>query len=195
MAAVMWGIYPTLMALGASRFLADEPLTVRGLSGALVAALGLLVVFWSHLELGGPLAGFAAILGGILAGTVGSLVVKRWAHDIHPLTLNAAGLMASVPLVLGAALALGRGPLLPPTPLAWAAILYLAAVGSSAFILWAWLLKRWPATRVSFQTVLSPLVAVALGAALLGEPVGPRFLAGAALVLVGTFVAVRAARR
>jgi drug/metabolite transporter (DMT)-like permease len=44
---------------------------------------------------------------------------------------------------------------------------------------------------VSFQTVLSPMIAVLLGWLLLREPVGPAFAGGAALVLLGTWIAVR----
>jgi drug/metabolite transporter (DMT)-like permease len=194
-AAVLWGVYPALVALGASAWLQGEPLTRRGLRGALLAALGLGVVFASEATFAGSAAGFAAILVGIVGATVGSLAIKRWGHDVDPLALNAIGLAASVPLVLPLALAAGRDGFAPPTGLAWMALAYLVVVGSLAFVLWAWLLQRWPATRVSYQTVLSPLVAVLLGAALLAEPVGPRFLAGTALVIAGTFLAVRAPRR
>jgi drug/metabolite transporter (DMT)-like permease len=194
LAAVTWGVYPALVAIGAAAVLEGEPLTARGLGGATVAAVGLVVVFWSHLQLEGPPAGVAAILAGILLATVGSLAVKKWARDIHPVALNAFGLVGSVPMVALVAWSARPRAVLPPDAAAAAALLYLAIVGTSAFVLWAWLLQRWPATRVSFQTVLSPLVAVVLGVAILGEPLGAGFLAGTALVLGGTWLAVRAPR-
>lgn len=105
---------------------------------------------------------------------------------------NAVGAAAAAPLLAVLAFAAGEGFALPPDAAAWGAFLFLLVAGSLvAFNVWAWLLQRWPATRLSFQTVLSPLIAVALGAALLAEPVEPTFLAGTGLVLAGTWLAVR----
>lgn len=194
-AAVLWGVYPVWMALGAALTLEGEPLTLRGLAGAVLAAVGLVVVFWSQLRLDAPLAGFAAVLGGILCATIASLLVKKWGHDVHPLVYNALGAAAGAPVLVGLAFVAGDGLALPPDDAAWGAFLFLLVAGSLvAFNVWAWLLQRWPATRLSFQTVLSPLIAVALGAALLGEVAEPTFLAGTALVLFGTFLALRPTR-
>lgn len=191
-AAVLWGVYPVWVALGAAATLKAEPLTARGLGGAFVAAVGLVVVFWSQLSLDAPLLGFAAILGGILAATLASLLVKRWASDAHPLVYNAIGGLAASPLLVAAAFAGGDGLALPPSLPAWGAFAFLLVAGSLvAFVVWAWLLQRWPVTRLSFQTVLSPVIAVALGWAFLGEAVEPTFLAGTGLVLAGTWLAVR----
>lgn len=196
-AAVLWGVFPTLVALGAPLVLGGaEPLTRRGLLGGLIAALGLLLVFRSHLALDAPLAGLAAILGGIAAAAMGSLLVKREAKAVHPVAFNALGSFAGAAALAPAALLAEGGLAPPPTPPAALALAYLVLAGSlGAFNLWAWLIQRWPATRLSFQTVLSPLVAVLLGALLLAEPLGPAFLAGTALVLAGTWLAVRAPAR
>jgi len=191
-AAVLWGVFPILTAFGAAALLQGaEPLTVRGLGGAALAATGLVVVFWAQLGTA-SLTGLLAILGGIVCAAAGALVVKRFAHDVHPVLFNALG-NATGAAGIGLVLVLsGRRAVLPPTPEAWGALLYLVVVGSLlAFTAWAWLLKRWPATRLSFQTVLSPLIAVVLGALVLEEDVGLAFLAGTALVLAGTWVAAR----
>jgi drug/metabolite transporter (DMT)-like permease len=192
-AAVLWGIYPTLVAVSAHLALRDEPLRARSLAGAMLGALGLAVVFWAQLQFAGPAFGFAAILGGIGASTIGTLITKRWGGgDALPFT--GIGMALGAAVSAGLAVAVGR-PTLPPSVDVWAANLYLLLAGSLiAFPAWNWLLARWPATRLSFQTVLSPLIAVALGAIVLAEPLEARFLAGAALVLTGTWLAVRAPR-
>ncbi|MCA1813750.1 MAG: DMT family transporter [Halobacteriales archaeon] len=188
---MLWGIYPTVVTLGAARFLAGEPLSARRIAGGLVAALGLIVVFWAKLSADAPLPSLAAVLLAILCSAAGTMLFKRFAHDVGPIALNAiatgASAIALLPLVLVA-----RVPVLPPDESALLALAYLIVIGGSAFLLWAWLLQRWPATRVSYQTVLSPLVAVLLGAVVLSEGVEPLFLGGGALVLLGTWVAITA---
>lgn len=189
-AAVMWGIYPTLVTLGAARFLVGEPLTARRIAGAGLAALGLVVVFRAQLG-AAPLLSLGAVLTGIVCSTAGSLLFKRFGKDVDPVVLNGIATTASAGALLPVVLA-AHAAVLPPDRPALLALGYLTIVGGSAFLLWAWLLQRWPATRVSYQTVLSPLVAVLLGALLLGERVEPLFLAGGALVLLGTWVAITA---
>lgn len=196
-AAVLWGIYPAFVALGAAVVLrSSEPLTARGLGGVLLGLVGLAVVFWSQLSLDAPLWGLAAILAGILVSTATTLILKRWARDAHPVVFNglghALGAAVLAPIVLAT-----RGRIdLPPNAEAWSALLYLLVAGSLvAFPVWNWLLRRWPATRVSLQTLLSPLIAVALGAAVLHEALEARFLLGAALVLAGTWLTLQASPR
>jgi len=191
-AAVLWGVYPALVAIGAPFVLRDqEPPPARSLAGALVASVGLAVVFRAHLGLDAPILGFAAILTGIASSTLATLLTKRWAKGVHPLAYNALGSFVGAMVLVPVALALGPGLALPQGKLAWASLAYLVLAGSiGAFNVWAWLLHRWPATRVSFQTVLSPLIAVALGWAFLAEPVDVGFLLGTSLVLAGTWLAV-----
>jgi drug/metabolite transporter (DMT)-like permease len=68
-------------------------------------------------------------------------------------------------------------------------LLYLVTLGSiGLFVLYLVVLRRWTATAASYILLISPLVAILLGALILGEPVGPEFLAGGALVLTGVYV-------
>ncbi|MCL2448498.1 MAG: DMT family transporter [Polyangiaceae bacterium] len=88
-------------------------------------------------------------------------------------------------------------------PAAWAAVDpraagFLAAIaiwpGAIAALAFNWGLRRMPAAHASTLTLLEPLVAVLLGAAVFGEPLGPPSLAGAALVLGGAFAVVTQAQ-
>jgi drug/metabolite transporter (DMT)-like permease len=68
-------------------------------------------------------------------------------------------------------------------------ILYLAVFGSVvAFVTYYWLLKRVQAVYLSLSSFINPIIAVILGAAILGERLDRSVLAGAALVLVGIAV-------
>jgi drug/metabolite transporter (DMT)-like permease len=75
------------------------------------------------------------------------------------------------------------------------AVLYLALVGSAvSFTLYFWLLARLPATALSLINYIIPVVAVAVGTLWLHEPLTARIVAGAALVIAGVALALRARR-
>jgi drug/metabolite transporter (DMT)-like permease len=81
-----------------------------------------------------------------------------------------------------------------------AAWLYLGIVGSLvAFTAYAWLLRNAPISKVVTHQYVNPLVAILLGAAVLGEEITVTTGLGAALIVGSVFVAVRqenaAARR
>ncbi len=55
--------------------------------------------------------------------------------------------------------------------LAWGSIALQTAIGAFAsYLAWMWLLRHYPATRISSFTFLTPLFALTFGVVLLGEP-------------------------
>jgi len=62
-----------------------------------------------------------------------------------------------------------------------------------SYLLWFWLLTRYPATQVQAFVFLSPVFGTGLAALLLNEPVGPRLLIGLAGVAVGIYLVSRKA--
>jgi drug/metabolite transporter (DMT)-like permease len=73
-----------------------------------------------------------------------------------------------------------------PTPLVWASLAYQTFIMSFASLLaWFWLLRNYLASRLGVFTFLTPVLGVVLGATLLGEPLEPQFVVGAAVVLAG----------
>ena len=63
------------------------------------------------------------------------------------------------------------------------------------FIVFAWLVRHWSASRMSYITIVTPVVAMALGVGLRGERLAPNTLLGAAIVLGAVAVAMLAERR
>ena len=55
----------------------------------------------------------------------------------------------------------------------------------ASFLLWFWLVRHYPATRVTAFTLLTPLFGLMAGVVLLGEPLTLRLLLACAAVLVG----------
>ena len=53
----------------------------------------------------------------------------------------------------------------------WSSIVLQTAVGAFAsYLAWMWLLRHYPATQVASYTFLTPLIALASGVVMLGEP-------------------------
>src|SRR5262249_62359666 len=94
-------------------------------------------------------------------------------------------------LVLGLAVGerVHRHDITTPTLLAW---LYLVVMGSLiGFTAYAWLLRQAPISQVVTHQYVNPLVAITLGALLLGERLTVLTLAGAGIVIGAVFVTVR----
>lgn len=73
-----------------------------------------------------------------------------------------------------------------------AALAYLVVFGSLvAFTAYTWLLQHAPVTRVMTYAYVNPVVAVALGWAVLGEAITPWMIAGAVLILASVALIVR----
>ena len=78
-------------------------------------------------------------------------------------------------------------------PQAWLGLGYLICVGSLVgYVTFAWLVGVAPLAHVTTYAYVNPVVAVALGALILGEQVEPRTLAAAAVIVLGVMLIVSA---
>ena len=67
--------------------------------------------------------------------------------------------------------------------------MYLATVGAvGGFVAYTYALRHLPVSFVSLYAYINPIIAVALGVLLVGEPFNVRIAIAAALVLVGVAV-------
>jgi len=81
-----------------------------------------------------------------------------------------------------------------PTPLVWAGLLFQTViVAGASYLAWFWLVREYPATRLSSFSFLTPVMGVLAGGVLLGEPLTPAVFAALALVGTGIWVANRPA--
>jgi len=72
------------------------------------------------------------------------------------------------------------------SPFAITSLLLQTVVGAFAsYLVWMWMLGRYPATKISAFAFLTPLFALLFGALWLREPLTPSLLAALALVAVG----------
>lgn len=165
-----------------------ERLRPLGLLGAVIALVGIVIVSADQASLDVPIPSLVALVAGAACIAESSVAVKRFPPG-DPVPANAVGMLLGGVLLGGASLLAGEAATMPSRPETWLAMAYLVVPGSVVlFILALYILARWTASATSYGFLLFPLVAIALGAALLGEPVQPTFLLGGAIVLVGVYL-------
>lgn len=79
---------------------------------------------------------------------------------------------------------------------AWGSLVLQTVVGAFAsYLTWMWLLRHYPATRMSSFTFLTPVFALVLGVALLGEPLTLQLVLALTGVAVGIVLVSRKSAR
>jgi drug/metabolite transporter (DMT)-like permease len=193
-AAMIVGTVP-LQIVGLRMLAGDDPSRATRLS-ALAGLAGLALVVAPGLGDGSTALGLAVMVGAAVSWTLGSFFSGRVGLPRSPFVaavyeMGAGGLF----LVLGGA-AVGEVGQLDAQAFAAdsiAAWVYLVFAGSLVgFSAYAWLLRVAPISLVVTHQYVNPLVAIALGMALLGERPSPLTLAGALLVIGAVYVAIRA---
>ena len=92
-------------------------------------------------------------------------------------------------------IASGEGINLPADAMRWSAIAYLAIAGSVVtFLVYFSLLKTWSVTSLSFISVFTPAIALALGVVFLDERPTLWTAVGAVLILAGVGLALSRSR-
>ncbi len=160
------------------------------LAGLVVGFVGVVVI--SSGSLGGPealgeVAGIGAVVLSSVAYATGNIFFARQVRGRVDPTAAALGQVGlALPMVLALGFAVDGGITVPAVPEALFAVAWLGIVGSGlAYLFFFRLLAVWAPTRVTLVTYLMQVVAVALGVAVLGEPLTLGFVAGAILVVAG----------
>jgi len=104
-------------------------------------------------------------------------------------------LAVSAFLLLGAAIAAGSPLPGELSALAWSSLAFqVVVVTFASYLLWFWLMRHYPATRIASFTMLTPMFGMALGVVLLHEPLTGRLLLALAAVAGGIFFVNRKPR-
>jgi drug/metabolite transporter (DMT)-like permease len=200
-ALAYWGLLAAPSAMAAT-FIALVPLMTflittaigmerfrwSGVIGGAVAVAGVAVVFADQLRATVPPASLVALFLTAVAVAVSTVLLKRLPR-IDPIGTNAVAMLFGAALLLVLAAIAGEHPVLPSHAEVWIAFLYLVTVGAiGLFLGLVFIIQRWTASASAYVTVLFPVVTVAVGAVLAGELVSMQFVAGAALVMLGTYI-------
>lgn len=154
---------------------------------------GVAVLVSGQLKGGQPLLPSLALVAGCVAWSLGMVLSRS-----IPLPSSRA-VAAGAEMVIGGSMLLvlsaAKGELGHIPHIGWQpalALIYLIFIGSLlAFTCFVWLLKHVSAGKVASHAFVNPVVAVALGAWMLNEPVTRTTLAGMALVLLSVFCILR----
>ncbi|MEN8176461.1 MAG: DMT family transporter [Pseudomonadota bacterium] len=183
--SVIFGFSPVVTGLFAHLWLQERAFTAFRSLGMVLGVAGLAVIFRNSLVLGvDALYGVAAVLVSVLIHSASVVAVKRINAGVPALQVTTGSLMVALPLFLLVwAVADGQWPRELPTR-AWMAIVYLGVVGSVVgFVLYFYILRALPATRVALLALVSPVLALFIGWAFNGEVIPWETWAGTALIL------------
>jgi drug/metabolite transporter (DMT)-like permease len=160
--------------------------SVLAMAGLVVGFAGVAVLL--GVEGAGP--GVPLLLVAAAFYAVGAVLVGRWFADVPSIVVVAGVLAVAGPILT--VLALLVEPLPSPSGRGLAALAVLGLLCTAAgLVAFFTLIGRAGPDRAALITYVAPVVAVACGALILSEPVGPRTVAGTGLILVGASLATR----
>lgn len=193
LAAVMVATSPFWMG-GVEASLGGERVTGRMLAGLLVGFTGILVLVWPELTIDGAggghfLLGVVALQLAAFGWALGSAYSRRYARQDHVLGTTALQMLAGGVMLLVAGTAHGEWPAVAFSTRSTIALAYLSTLGAiGGFVAYTYALRHLPMSFVSLYAYINPIIAVALGILILGEPFDLRIGAAAALVLIGVAI-------
>jgi drug/metabolite transporter (DMT)-like permease len=195
-ATLMTSTMPFFLMIGA-HFMLGERVTKPKLIGLVIAFAGVAVVFLDKLSLPSPDAIYGdmlCLLGGILWAATTLMIRATKASTLSPekvlLYQLAGAALVAVPMMPFSGPLLREVSLIPVASL----IFQAAFVVSFTYVLWFWLMARYPATGLSSFMFLSPVFGVFFGGLLLSDPISVNLLVGLAMIAAGLFL-VNAVRR
>ena len=186
---------PFVVALGAVWLLPQEHMRRAQWVGMALAFGGILVLFGEHLFMptdrawiGDLMIMLAAVFWAATTLTVKASALARVSAEktlLYQLAVSALVL----PLL---SVALGEPGVFAPTPLVWASLFFQTfIVAGMSYLGWFWLVRQYPATRLSSFSFLTPVMGVLAGGLLLGEAMTPAVFGALFLVGAGIWVANR----
>jgi drug/metabolite transporter (DMT)-like permease len=189
LASILNATVPLTVIVLAPMFLPDERITVARVAGLAVGFAGvILLVAPGLVDLSdSDMSGELMMVGSSICYGIGNVYARRNVHGLRPMIPALFQVSFAALVVVPLALVVDNPfRTVHPTPGALVAVAWLGFLGSGfAYLCYFTLLQRWGATRTSMVAYLLPVVGIALGAAVLGEPITLNRIAGTALVIAG----------
>ncbi len=193
LAAVIGSLTPVVVVLINLAWRGSERVSALMVVGVLLGFGGLGLVFrdgWADFLRPEYRWGIAACFGSCFTWSLGTVMAKRW-NDAHLSPVLHSGLQ----LTAGGLGAFLLSAWLDPshhinhTAAGWAALAYLALVGSAlAFSLYMFTLRHLSAAVSSLYTYINPVVAILLGWLFLGERLSALEVVGMLIAIVGVWL-------
>ena len=190
--AILFATLPLMTVAFAHVYVPGDRITPRKLGGTLLAFLGVVALFGESLRLDlskiGPMS---AIIAGAFCAAAAGVASKRHGQRNAPGDAQRAGDAGRRHRPGGDCPRRWRRTYLPRDAMTWGAIVYLAIAGSVvSFLAYFSLLKTWSVTSLSFISVFTPAIALALGFVFLDEQPTLWTAIGAGLILSGVMLAL-----
>lgn len=180
-----------------SVWLLGETIRWRRRLGIALAFAGVIIIGFDP-RVFGYWHGLILVIASTFVGSLGLIYVKRL-HNVRAIELQAWVSMLSWPMLLTLSLAIEQGQwqaVMQAELTAWLAlgftIFFSSLIGHTG---WYYLISRYPVTKVSPLTLLSPIFGVMFGVTLLNDQLTARMLFGGAITLIGVFIVVMRERR
>ena len=187
LAAVLQAMITVFGLVLAWIFLPAERITRLKVFAVVLGIVGVAIIFIEQLQINTfeAFAGCIAIVVGAYAAAQASILIKAKGSQIHPASLVFAQMICGLPIIIIYALVQEGNPLtLRWTWQAVICVLYLTVLGTiAAFWLYYWLLSKIESTRAMMISLVTPLIAVVIGAIFLGETLPPQTFLGGILIL------------
>ncbi|GAA3108317.1 drug/metabolite exporter YedA [Streptosporangium carneum] len=178
------------------RLVARDRPQVMTLTGVLIGFGGVAVLSLTGGGGSSGVSGIVIVLLASLSWSVGSFLSSRIPMPADPFAASAVEmLVGGVGLTLTSRIAGEPFDLATVSGRSWAALAYLVVMGSLvAFTAYIWLLGSAPISLVSTYAYVNPVVAVLLGALVLGEPVTGSMVVAGLVIVVGVALVVSTER-
>jgi drug/metabolite transporter (DMT)-like permease len=189
-ASILNSTVPLFTIVIAPLFLHDEHITVNRIAGLAVGFAGVIILTSGDLggsgTSGGLSLGIVALLLSAVSYAVGAIYARRNARGLSPMTIALFQVLFALTITTTLAFTIESPLTASVTPQALFSVVWLGLFGSGlAYLLYFRLLGDWGPTRTSLVAYLLPVWGIALGVAVLEEPVDARVLLGTALIVGG----------
>jgi drug/metabolite transporter (DMT)-like permease len=189
LASILNATVPLFVIILAPMFLPDEGITWAKVAGLAVGFAGVVLLVAPDLVnvSDADMTGEVMLLASSLCYGVGNVYSKRNVKGLAPRIPALFQVFLAALVIVPLALVVDH-PFtdVHPAPSAILAIVWLGILGSGvAYLCYFTILANWGATRTSMVAYLLPVVGIALGAIVLGDPVTPNRIAGTVLVIAG----------
>ena len=186
--SLVFGLAPVFSAILARRILAEPKISIVKKIAMSLSFVGLAFVCADNFSLDGDsIYGLVYILIAVFLFSLSGVLVKSISLAIHPMATTVGALTVALPLfvinwlLLDGSLDMSQWQLRS----IWATI-YLGVFGSLiGFFAYFFILQRLTASTVALITLVTPIIALTLGAKLNNEIINSKLIFGALLVILG----------
>lgn len=186
--SVIFGLAPIFSGILAQRIIAEPKFDRLKKIALTIALLGLLIVCYDSLVISNAsVLGVVYVLIAVMFFSLSAVLVKSIQISIHPVATTVGALLFSTPLFLLVWLVFdGSLPYQQWKARSLWSILYLGIVGSLiGFLAYFYILQKLNASTVALITMVTPIIAMSLGAYLNKELITDNLVMGAISVVCG----------